>query len=97
MGLPKPTHDNVLIRVLDAPDKTPGGILIPDTAKGKSQRGEVLAVGPGKWEPTDGVRCPMVCSVGTTVLFEAYGGVEFDHEGEKLLIMSDSRILAILK
>ena len=86
----RPLHDRVLIKVLDSEEKTAGGIIIPDTAKEKPQRGTVVAVGPGTKEN------PITLQVGDTVLYGKYAGTELNHEGVDYLIMKESDILAIV-
>ncbi len=90
----QPLADRVLIRPLQAEEVRASGIVIPDTAKEKSQEGEVLAVGPGKLE--DGVRRAMDVKVGDTVLFSKYGGDEITVDGEELKILGEGDILAIV-
>lgn len=86
----KPINDRVVIRPAAAEEKTKGGIIIPDTAKEKPQRGEVVAVGPGK----DGQA--LTVAVGDTVLYGKYSGQELNHDGQELLIMKEDDILVIL-
>ncbi|MFZ4633948.1 MAG: co-chaperone GroES [Saprospiraceae bacterium] len=86
----KPIADRVIIKPAPADEKTKGGIIIPDTAKEKPQRGEVVAVGPGK----DGNL--MSVQVGDIVLYGKYAGQEINHEGADYLIMREDDILVIL-
>ncbi len=86
----KPINDRVVVKPAPAEEKTKGGLIIPDTAKEKPQRGEVVAVGPGK---TDS---PMTVSVGDIVLYGKYAGQELQHEGHDYLIMREDDILVIL-
>jgi chaperonin GroES len=86
----KPINDRVVIKPAAAEEKTKGGIIIPDTAKEKPQRGEVIAVGPGK----DGN--PMTVKVGDTVLYGKYSGQELHYHGEDYLIMREDDILVVL-
>ncbi|MBL7830725.1 MAG: co-chaperone GroES [Saprospiraceae bacterium] len=86
----KPVNDRVVVRPAAAEEKTKGGIIIPDTAKEKPQRGEVIAVGPGK----DGNL--MTVQVGDTVLYGKYAGQELNYEGKDYLIMREDDILVIL-
>lgn len=86
----KPINDRVVIKPSPAEEKTKGGIIIPDTAKEKPQKGEVVAIGPGK----DGNL--MTVSVGDTVLYGKYSGQELNYEGEDYLIMREDDILVIL-
>jgi len=86
----KPIADRVIIKPATADEKTKGGIIIPDTAKEKPQRGEVIAVGPGK----DGNL--MTVQVGDIVLYGKYAGQEITHEGHDYLIMREDDILVII-
>lgn len=89
-----PLADRVVVRSLDRNEQTRGGLFIPDTAKEKPQEGEILAVGPGRFE--DGKRVPMEVKVGDKVLFGKYSGTEVMIDGEALLILRESDVLAIL-
>jgi len=91
----RPLHDRVVVRRIEGEDKTKGGIIIPDTAKEKPQEGEIIAVGSGKLLD-NGDRGAMEVKVGDKVLFAKYGGTEFKLEGEDLLVLRESDILAIL-
>ena len=86
----KPLADRVLVEPAPAETKTAGGLIIPDTAKEKSMKGKVLAVGNGKPEE------PMTVKVGDTVLYGKYAGTEIQVEGKDLLIMRESDIYAII-
>ncbi len=86
----KPINDRVVVKPAPADEKTKGGIIIPDTAKEKPQRGKVIAVGPGK----DGNS--MTVSVGDKVLYGKYAGQELNYEGEDYLIMREDDILVIV-
>ena len=92
----RPLHDRVLIRRIEEENKTPGGIIIPDTAKEKPQQGEVLAVGPGARDET-GKLVPLDVKVGDRVLFGKWSGSEVTIDGEELLIMKESDILGVLE
>lgn len=85
-----PLHDRVIVKAAEAETKTAGGIIIPDTAKEKPQRGIVIAVGTGKQDE------PMTVKAGDTVLYGKYAGTEINIEGQDLLIMRESDILAIV-
>ena len=87
----QPLADRVLIRPVAAEEKTIGGIIIPDSAKEKPLRGEVIAVGNGTKDEA------MVLNAGDQVLYCKYAGTELEYEGEKFLIMRQSDVLAILK
>ena len=91
----KPLHDRVVVRRLDEDEKTPGGIIIPDTAKEKPMQGEVVAVGPGGRDD-DGKRIEPDVKAGDTVLFGKWSGTEVKIDGEELLIMKESDILGIM-
>ena len=92
----RPLHDRVLVRRIDADDKTAGGIIIPDTAKEKPQRGEVLAVGQGV-RSEDGALVPLDVKAGDEVLFGKWSGTEVKIDGQDLLIMKESDILGIVE
>ncbi|GAO44315.1 co-chaperone GroES [Flavihumibacter petaseus] len=85
-----PLHDRVVVKPAPAEEKTAGGIIIPDTAKEKPQRGTVVAAGPGKKDE------PTLVKVGDTVLYGKYAGTELQLEGGDYLIMRESDILAIV-
>lgn len=91
----KPLGDRLVVKPLEEDEVTPSGIVLPETAKEKPQKGEVLAVGPGARDD-DGKRIEMDVSVGDKVLFAKYGGTEIKIDTEKLLILRESDILAIL-
>ncbi len=91
----KPLAERVVVKKLEAEDKTSGGIVLPDTAKEKPQQGEVLAVGPGKLDEK-GSRQPMEVKVGDKVLFAKYSGTEVKIEGDEYLILSERDLLAIV-
>ncbi|HOB91730.1 MAG: co-chaperone GroES [Bacillota bacterium] len=89
----KPLADRVVVKPIEREETTKGGIVIPDTAKDRPQEGEVVAVGPGKYE--DGKRVPMEVKVGDRVIFAKYGGTEIKIDGEEYLVLRESDILAI--
>lgn len=91
----KPLADRVVVRKLEAEEKTAGGIVLPDTAKEKPQQGEVLAVGPGKLDEK-GTRHPMEVKVGDKVLFAKYSGTEVKIEGVEYTILFERDILAVV-
>jgi len=91
----KPLSDHVVIKPLEAEEKTAGGILLPDTAKEKSTRGEVIAVGSGRLMPNGRVVKPAV-STGDIVLYSKYAGSEIKIDGKELKIVQESEILAIV-
>jgi chaperonin GroES len=85
-----PLHDRVIVKPAPSEEKTTGGIIIPDTAKEKPQRGTIMAAGPGKKDE------PVVVKPGDSVLYGKYAGTEIQINGEDMLIMRESDILAIL-
>lgn len=91
----RPLGEKVLIQRLEAEEVTKGGIVLPDTAREKPQRGKVLALGDGKMLE-DGSRAEFQVSKGDTVLFTSYAGTEIKFEGEEYLLMDESDIVAIL-
>jgi len=92
----EPLEDRIVVKALDETTQTtPSGIIIPDTAKEKPQEGEVIAVGPGRFE--DGTRVPMDVKVGDRVIYSKYGGTEVKVEGEEYLILTARDVLAIIK
>jgi len=92
----RPLHDRVLVRRVEAEEKTAGGIIIPDTAKEKPQEGEVVAVGEGKYKE-DGTRQTLDVKQGDRVLFGKYSGSEIKIDGEEYLIMREDEILGVLE
>ena len=92
----RPLHDRVVVRRVDAEEKTAGGIIIPDTAKEKPQQGEVIAVGPGARDE-NGKLQPLDVRVGDRVLFGTWSGTEVKIDGEDLLIMKESDIMGVLE
>jgi len=91
----KPLGSRVVVEPLEQEEVTAGGIVLPETAKEKPQKGTVLSVGPGDRDD-DGDRVPMDVKVGDTVLFAKYGGTEIKIDGKKLLILRESDLLAIV-
>jgi chaperonin GroES len=91
----KPLGDKVVVEVIDEPQTTASGIVLPDTAKEKSQRGKVLAVGTGKMLDS-GQRVALEVSVGDTVVFAKYGGTEVSLDGKELMILSERDIHAVV-
>jgi len=92
----RPLHDRVVVRRVDAEEKTAGGIIIPDTAKEKPQQGEVLAVGPGKRDET-GKLVPLDVKAGDQILFGKWSGTEVKVDGEDLLIMKEDDIMGVVE
>ncbi len=91
----RPLHDRVLVRRVEAEEKTAGGIIIPDTAKEKPQEGEVVAAGTGA-KGDDGKITPLDVKAGDKILFGKWSGTEVKVDGEDLLIMKESDILGIV-
>ena len=92
----RPLHDRVVIRRIEAEEKTTGGIIIPDTAKEKPMEGEVIAVGPGA-RGDDGKIQPLDVKAGDRVLFGKWSGTEVKLDGEDLIIMKESDIMGIIE
>ncbi len=91
----KPLADRVVVRALEETEQMRGGLYIPDTAKEKPQQGEVIAVGPGKFDEK-GNRVPMDVKAGDKVLYGKYSGTEVSVGGEQLLILRESDVLAVI-
>jgi chaperonin GroES len=92
----KPLGSRVVVEPIEAEDVTASGIVLPETAKEKPQKGKVLSVGAGDRDD-DGKRIPMDVKVGDTVLYAKYGGTEIKIDGKKLLILRESDLLAIVE
>ena len=92
----RPLRDRVVVRRIEEDERTPGGIIIPDTAKEKPQQGEVIAVGPGARDEKGAVQ-PLDVKAGDRVLFGKWSGSEVKLDGEELLIMKESDILGVLE
>jgi len=91
----RPLHDRVVVRRIEAEEKTKGGIIIPDTVKEKPQEGEIIAVGPGGRDEA-GKLIPIDLKAGDRVLFGKWSGTEVKIEGEDLLIMKESDIMGVI-
>ncbi|WP_213975834.1 co-chaperone GroES [Tepidanaerobacter acetatoxydans] len=91
----KPLGDRIVIKVLEEEERTKGGIVLPDTAKEKPQKGEVVAVGSG--EIIDGKKVPLEVKVGDKIIFSKYAGTEIKLDSEEYLILRQSDVLAILE
>jgi chaperonin GroES len=89
-----PLADRVVVRSLEDTEQTRGGLFIPETAKEKPQQGEIVAVGPGRFD--EGKRVPMDLKVGDKVLYGKYSGTEVTIDGEQLLILRESDVLAVI-
>ena len=92
----RPLHDRIVVKRIEAEEKTAGGIIIPDTAKEKPSQGEVIAVGPGGRDEA-GKLIPIDIQVGDRVLFGKWSGTEVKIDGEDLLIMKESDVLGVLE
>ncbi|MEA2483811.1 MAG: chaperonin GroES [Thermoleophilaceae bacterium] len=92
----KPLGDRLIVQPLDEEETTASGIVLPDTAKEKPQRGKVLAVGDGA-KNDDGNRIPLDVSEGDTVLYSKYGGTEVKVDGDDLLVLRESDVLAVVQ
>ncbi len=92
----RPLHDRVVVRRVEDERKSPGGIVIPDTAAEKPMQGEVLAVGNGKIQEDGSVR-PLDVKIGDKVLFGKYAGTEFRQDGEEVLMMREDDIMAVVE
>jgi chaperonin GroES len=92
----RPLHDRVVVRRVDAEEKTKGGIIIPDTAKEKPQEGEVIAAGPGGRDES-GKLTPLDLKAGDRILFGKWSGTEIKLDGEELLIMKESDVMGVVE
>ena len=88
----KPLEDRIVVKAIEGDQTTASGLVIPDTAKEKPQEGEVVAVGPGRFE--DGARVPLDVAVGDKVIYSKYGGTEVKYDGQDYLILGARDILA---
>jgi chaperonin GroES len=91
----RPLHDRVVVKRIEAEDKTAGGIIIPDTAKEKPMQGEIVAVGPGGRDE-NGKLTPIDVKAGDKVLFGKWSGTEVKLDGDELLIMKESDIMGVI-
>ena len=92
----RPLHDRIVIRRIEAEERTKGGIIIPDNAKEKPQEGEVVAVGPGARDE-GGTLVPIDLKAGDRILFGKWSGTEVKIDGEELLIMKESDVMGVLE
>ena len=92
----RPLHDRVVVKRIDAEEKSAGGIIIPDTAKEKPQEGEIVAVGPGARDEQGKVQ-PLDVKTGDRVLFGKWSGTEVKIDGEELMIMKESDIMGVIE
>ena len=93
----KPLGDRLIVQAIDEEQTTASGLVLPDTAKEKPQKGKVLAVGDGKWDEDGEKRIPLDVSEGDTVLYSKYGGTEVKVEGDDLLVLRESDVLAVVQ
>ena len=92
----KPLDDRIVVKPNEAEKTTASGLVIPDTAKEKPQEGEVIAVGPGRFNEDGDERIPMDITVGDKVIYSKYGGTEVKYSGEEFLILSARDVLAVV-
>ncbi|MDQ3739991.1 MAG: co-chaperone GroES [Actinomycetota bacterium] len=90
----KPLGDRLIVKAIEEEETTASGIVLPDTAKEKPQRGEVIAVGDGRYDEDGEKRIPLDVQAGDKVLYSKYGGTEIKVEGEDLLVLRESDVLA---
>jgi chaperonin GroES len=90
----KPLGDRVIVKAVEEEETTASGIVLPDTAKEKPQKGEVVAVGEGRWDEEGEKRIPLDVSEGDEVLYSKYGGTEITVDGDELLVLRESDVLA---
>ena len=90
----KPLGDRVIVKALEEEATTASGLVLPDTAKEKPQKGSVIAVGEGKWDDEGAKRIPLDVSEGDEVLYSKYGGTEITVDGDELLVLRESDVLA---
>ena len=90
----KPLGDRLIVRAIEEEETTASGLVLPDTAKEQPQKGKVLAVGDGRWDDSADKRIPLDVSEGDEVLYSKYGGTEIKVEGEDLLVLRESDVLA---
>ena len=93
----KPLQDRLIVQAVEEEETTASGIVLPDTAKEKPQKGKVLAVGDGRWDEDGDKRIPLDVSEGDTVLYSKYGGTEVKVEGDDLLVLRESDVLAVVQ
>ena len=92
----RPIGDHILVKPIEQEEKTAGGIVLPDTAKEKPQKGKVIAVGSGKYLD-NGQKVELEVKKGDVIIFSKYGGTEIKHEGKEYLILRESDVLAIVE
>lgn len=92
----QPINDRICVRRDTSDETTAGGIVIPDIAKKKPQKGTVVAVGPGKLNESSGERTPVGVKAGDRILFGAWSGEDLDIDGEKVIFLAESQVLAVI-
>jgi chaperonin GroES len=92
----RPLEDRIVVKPSEGEETTSSGLVIPDTAKEKPQEGQVVAVGPGRFNEDGDERIPLDISVGDTVIYSKYGGTEVKVEGDEYLVLSGRDVLAVL-
>lgn len=90
----QPLGDRLIVRAIDEEQTTASGLVLPDTAKEKPQKGKILAAGQGRWDEDGEKRIPLDVAVGDEVLYSKYGGTEIKVDGEELLVLRESDVLA---
>ena len=90
----KPLGDRLIVRAIAEEEKTASGLVLPDTAQEKPQKGEVIAAGDGRWDEDGEKRIPLDVGKGDVVLYSKYGGTEIKVDGEELLVLRESDVLA---
>ena len=90
----KPLGDRLIVKPIDEEETTASGIVLPDTAKEKPQKGKVIAAGEGRWDEDGEKRIPLDVAEGDEVLYSKYGGTEIKVDGEELLVLRESDVLA---
>ena len=90
----KPLGDRLIVRAIDEEETTASGLVLPDTAKEKPQKGKVVAVGEGNWDEDGEKRIPLDVAAGDEVLYSKYGGTEVKVDGDDLLVLRESDVLA---
>jgi len=93
----RPVYDRILVKVAESQKKSKGGILIPDTGQEKPQKGEVLAVGPGRINEHDGSRLPMCVKVGDVVVFVKWAGHDIKDLGDGYLLMNETDVMGVVE
>ncbi len=93
----KPLGDRLIVRAIEEEETTASGLVLPDTAKEKPQKGEVIAAGDGRWDEDGDKRVPLDVKQGDVVLYSKYGGTEIKVDGEDLLVLRESDVLAIVE